>query len=659
MIFLRVAFCIVLLSTSLSAASGGFPATRYPFQPELLVNNNPGLCALQLGNAKRQFFGQRIETGVEPRVKNRDGMEWLEWEQPTSLQAERNHLGRLDLDLDGTGKKQVVLMHFFEHSWRGNNYRAFVLLDTAALRKLQQPSLNSMFEKLMSIADSRSTVTVSKDVVQYYPGATLTDSAGKSSEIGVGSDWQSNQLFRWKGRYYFQDDVNDFGQVTQSEHSTYRLRADGKVDLQCRIKTIPDHEAVESLLAVPSFASFHHVISTIGEGGEDGGTLHSGYSHNYNANAATARISYRPWTVSRVVSGDAYGSERHYYQYDERLMQFLEDWSYQDGWSRREFLTLQQHIAPAKAAMKDYLSRKFGLSEQQAAKHAPRIIDEVIGNWILVPNYYDHQTDLYSVEYHPLAKALLERDPGAQQLIAQFKPRKYSQDKLEQFLMDAVEWPRALEWMLQVGVNPNTVQGYGKTALMMAAHMNRPDTVRTLILHGANPNLVTKGLQRDGRTAMMYAAENAGPQVMALLLGAGADPMAKDNQGNGLDFYMRMNPRFSEQEKLMDVRTLVKERKNHPLPAAFDCRKATDRVEKLICQNEMLMMYESEMSDAYFRLIKHTGSEAQADQKRWLKMRKKSCADGDAERQTGCLQSMAQARERYLHNRLVEYGPKL
>jgi len=654
---------LMLSISSSSSVADNFPATRYPFQPNLLINNNPPLCKAVLREAKLQFFQNDTDGILFSDETN--GFEWLEWDRPSELQSENANIDRIDLDLDGGGEMQIVLMHSFTHSWRGDNFYAFVFKNANELKK-SYTTPTDLVNRLSAIEYSLPNKAPYDTPVRYYPDA-LASSTSNADLVNTGSNWQVNRLFRWNKRYYFFDEKNPFIQLTQEQQAVYRLRGDGKVELQCRVQTIPDKKMVSDLTSFPGFASFHKVISTIGNGGEDCGTLHAGYSHNYEASAATARIAYRPWTVSRTTAGTRgglYGSR--YYLFDSRLMEFLEDWSFGDVWGRREYQTYLQHISPAEESMENYLKDKFGLTPAQAKLQAKQIIEEIIGNWIQVPNGYDHPSDLYSVDYHPLNKALFERDiASAKSLIEEFSPRQYHQNEnLNSFLINAVEWPAGVEMLLKADTNQNKQEGFGKTPLMMAAHMNRPDTVQLLLRHGANPNLKTSAggefcasQERGLRTALMYAAENASPQVMTLLLDAGADPLAVDSQNNGISFYLSKNPRLTETEKKMDIRTLTQSRKDRPLPSAFDCKKATQRVEKLICQNEVLMMYESEMSDAYSRFAKLAGAQVKQDQLRWIKDRKKACIreDGDKEQELGCLQQLVSTRGRYLHNRLAEY----
>lgn len=657
-----VATAVFAISLSANAV-GNFPASRYPFQPSLLIDNNPTLCKVVLREAKQQFF--QGSNGEVLFSDNANDFEWLEWERPDELQVENANIDRLDLDLDGTGNKQTVLMHSFIHSWRGDNFYAFVFKNSDEFKKSYKLPID-LVNRLLALEHSLHNKAQYDTPVRYYPDALEANSTSNTGVVNTGSDWQVNKLFRWNKRYYFFDEKNPFSQLTQEQQTVYRLRGDGKVELQCRIQTISDKKLVSELISFPGFASFHKVISTIGNGGEDCGTLHAGYTHNYEASAATARVSYRPWTVSRAKEGAMDMSGRNYYQYGNRLMEFLEDWSFGDVWSRREYQTFLQHISPAEESMANYLKDNFGLIPAQAKLQARAIVEEIIGNWIQVPNYYDHASDLYSVDYHPLSKALFEHNlTSARELIENFSPREsYKNEDLDSFLIDAVGWPAGVEMLLKAGVDPNKQGGFGKTPLMMAAHMNRPDTVQLLLRHGANPNLKTSAhgescvdIERGQRTALMYAAENASPEVMALLLDAGADSLAVDSKNNGISFYLNRNPRLTGTEKQMDINILIQSRKDHPLPSAFDCNRATQKVEKLICKNEVLMMYESEMSDAYARFAKLVGVQAKQDQLHWIKSRKTACErkDDGKEQELGCLQQLVSARERYLHNRLAEY----
>jgi ankyrin repeat protein/uncharacterized protein YecT (DUF1311 family) len=312
------------------------------------------------------------------------------------------------------------------------------------------------------------------------------------------------------------------------------------------------------------------------------------------------------------------------------------------------------------------------LPPSDAQTQAKAIVEELIAAWLQVPGGYVPGEDLYSIRYSPATKAIMTRDMNAmKEALAQpASSDPYSENKpLSDLLHDAAEWPDGMALLLKGGADPNLPQGgesgFGKRPLMTAAHMNRPDSVRMLLKHGADPNLRTvtmistcgMTIDRGDRTALMYAAENAGTNAMKLLLEAGADPAAKDSKGNGVDFYLAMNPRFSPEETRLDVKALVQLKHGKLREPGFECAKATTKIEKTICGDEILRMMDGEMTDAYLRWQRTRGGEAKDDQRQWIRSRDASCNSGDKQKDIGCLQDKTRARVRYLHNRLGEMSP--
>ncbi|HYD17736.1 MAG TPA: ankyrin repeat domain-containing protein [Patescibacteria group bacterium] len=77
------------------------------------------------------------------------------------------------------------------------------------------------------------------------------------------------------------------------------------------------------------------------------------------------------------------------------------------------------------------------------------------------------------------------------------------------------------EWMegyLLRGVPADTIDRFGKTALIEAVELGYKDGVEVLLRHRADPNRV----MRDGRTAMHYAAEKGYVDLIENLAAAGA-----------------------------------------------------------------------------------------------------------------------------------------
>jgi uncharacterized protein YecT (DUF1311 family) len=660
----RIVFVILSaigLASGATAEQTEFPAKRFPFIPNLVVDRNPPLCKIALEDARGRFKETAIDTSVN--IDESRGIAWVKWEDAVSLVDEKESIKALSLDLDGLGKKQTVLYRSFEHSWRGENYYAYLVRTTATMNELKKKPEQAS-ELLSGLEASLEAKAKSTDIIPYYPSAFL-GGGELTDRVSTGSNWEPHKLFRWRNRYYFYDEQHRWGRLRQSDRSLYRLRGNGKVDLTCKIQLLPEAKAFDDFRNLPGLASFVKVLKTIGTGGSgDCGTLQSGVRHEGEALAAINRAAIRPWAVSR--------SDGSYHIYDERMRSFIEDWGIGDVWNRRETQTLSEHIEPASKAMEGYFIQKFGLNPNEAKKHAKVVVEELIAAWLQVPGGYLPGEDLYSIQYSPATKSIMVRDMKAlKEALAQpASPSPYPKPKpLSDLLHDAAEWSDGMALLLKGGADPNLPQGgesgFGKRPLMTAAHMNRPDSVKLLLKHGADPSLRTvkeksecgMTIERGDRTALMYAAENAGLGVMKLLLDAGADPAAKDSKGNGVDFYLALNPRFSPEEKQLDLSALVKLKQGNLREPGFDCAKATTRIEKTICGDEILRMMDGEMTDAYLRWQRTRGAEAKDDQRQWIRSRDASCNAGDKQRDIGCLQDKTRARVRYLHNRLEEMPP--
>ena len=354
---------IFVLTAAIVQAEQPFKAKRYPFVPNLLDNRNPALCAIALKAANARFLATTADTNVEE--SDAEGITWLAWKE-SGEPTKQGTIYRVELDLDGTKQRQTVLYHVFSHSWRGDNHYAYVVPSRQAYAGAVRKGLES------AIAD--------RDLIAYYPNAGSADDAGTAAVV-TGSDWQQHRLFRWRGGYYFYAESNAWGRMGDKRLALYRLRASGRVALQCNIQVAPEGEVASTPRKLPGLASFLRVLSTIGDRGSGPcGTMNSGHRHNGEARAAIDRVAYRPWAVSRANGA--------YFQYDVRVTALMEGWSYQELWNRREYQTFVQHVVPAQRALQRYLARSYGLEPASAAEHAQRLVDELTAAWIMVPSTY-------------------------------------------------------------------------------------------------------------------------------------------------------------------------------------------------------------------------------------------------------------------------------
>lgn len=138
---------------------------------------------------------------------------------------------------------------------------------------------------------------------------------------------------------------------------------------------------------------------------------------------------------------------------------------------------------------------------------------------------------------------------------------------LDPLLLVAVGHPPALALLLERTQDVDQRNGFGKTALMVAAQNNLMDSARRLLDKGAAVNATTwmqqgAGLAHDGRTALMYAGANGSLAMVKLLLERGADPHLTDTKGRrAIDYLLGFGPtppnnRLSADERAEAARLL-------------------------------------------------------------------------------------------------------
>jgi uncharacterized protein YecT (DUF1311 family) len=637
-----------------------FGAHRWPTEPKLSVDLQEDLCKQILADAIEAFTSVDTDLDIAsaiakdfPPLATKPAIDGAADGAPSPL-------GRLDLDLDGTGHQQVVIYRDNSFNWRGDWHYAYVF-----------PSAADFDSAKTQIASTWITVPQDSQypppgkreysAQQYYP-SSLTN---KDEEIQTGDVWADHALFEANKRFYFAGGTTAFDREAPAPVQIFRLLANGHVEVACKIESGTVDEAYKTLQKLPAVGSLLATIRTIGAGGEDGGTMHSGQMHDAQATAAEIRAASRPWATSAETK-PGYAGDNPYYRFDERTRAFLEEWSLEELWNRREYQTLMELTGPAEASYANYLQSAFGVTADAARLDAIKVIQALIGARLEVPNQFTtDQTRLYFPST-PLHQAVMRRDRAAfdaalanpQSVADQAFGRapKPTPEILSDAVADAVEWPYALDGLLGAGADPNHVNAFGKTPLMVAAHFDRPDSVRKLLKVGAKVDAVTTAgsatwmdaPKRTGRTALMYAAENAGPAAIKALLDAAANANAQDSAGNDVGFYLANNPRFTAAERSLGVTGLAKIADQFSGPS-FSCEKAQSSTERAICGSDVLRIFDAQISRAFAKLLPNERQAALSEQRAWLHARDKSCG-GDQ----NCLAEMMRTHLRYLHERAAE-----
>ncbi|MCJ1676742.1 ankyrin repeat domain-containing protein [Streptomyces sp. APSN-46.1] len=86
--------------------------------------------------------------------------------------------------------------------------------------------------------------------------------------------------------------------------------------------------------------------------------------------------------------------------------------------------------------------------------------------------------------------------------------------------------------LLRAGADPGAADAEGTTALYAAAVQGRPEIVRLLLAHGADPDAESRG-PTDG-TPLCAAASWGHAESVRELLAHGADPGLREDGGTGL-----------------------------------------------------------------------------------------------------------------------------
>ena len=451
----------------------------------------------------------------------------------------------------------------------------------------------------------------------------------------------------------------------------FRLHGNGTVAATCQISLPGAADAGAGLTAAPGVASLLRVMHGVGYGGGYCGSDDANAAHDAQALAAEARAALRPWATGSVRGAT---DPAVYYQFDQRTRDFLAEWGRGDAWSQREYQTMLAQIPAAQDGAASYLQQRFGMTPGAAATAGATVVQQLLGARFILP--YRYQPDAAGNQLYfrrsVFADAIASHDQRALDLAfmransmnqrSSLAPAIDFQQVLSAQLANTVEWPQGLRWLLAQGASPTVANSYGKTALMMAAHMDRPDAVRALLAAGADvgartvavaPGRCVEGPARGGRTALTYAAENASPAVMKLLLDAGADPAVRDSKGSGLDFYLDNNPRLTADEKALGIVKLAAQAARFAGPS-FSCKGATSATEKAICGSDVLSSFDAELARAYGQFRLAVGAAAVADQRGWLKQRELACHAADP--LADCLAENTRTRIRYLQNRVTESG---
>lgn len=555
------AFAIAMVSSILAPATGHtdsatFSAQRYPFLPELTVNERPEVCERLLKGVRRLYLAAEtdiylVEADRPLPLDETTGPagQWLGFETPAAQSMlvkvgdEIHSFSTLRWDIDGNGERETLISF---HRTLSGTYHYELHAIPASL--VQGPS--------------------DEPPIEYLPDQTLV---GQISDSGI------EVIGAYAPFVLFSHDGELLAHATRSRFSisdpmtVTKLTLGRRREVVCSISLLPqrgpEKEAVEARLAgSPWLAAFLDIAPLIMGRGDDCGTSRAGTWHAIAFwNAVWTRL-YRPWAeVSATTSRDDLGLWA-----ENKVLRL---WANSGLWERRtyrRFSTARERVLPE---LSRWYEERFGLPEEDAEGWAKIALLELTASLTDGPNArgaYLETNSAFDRKSVDLRLRLLDGEPtnAIARLLLASPNISLIQDFFavaEPALFYALEHPRLVKLLLAHGADPNESNHFGKTALMYAAQFNLLETARLLLRAGADPNMQTAALPRActrfkwiGRTALMYAAENADEAMMALLMENGADLAARDvtdyrsgagRPDRGISDYLALNNALSESDQ--------------------------------------------------------------------------------------------------------------
>ena len=526
--------------------------------------------------------------------------------------TESNHSSLKTSKIVFGNEEKLVVYHRRTHSWRGDIYTGYII----------KPDQLDNFEKQLSKENTFKP---------FYPIGSL--------QHGTSFSWWENLPFQHNNHWYVITDFGDFHRHN-SVRDVHQIYADGSSKKVCSLKIFENFNNNSPPKNLKVFSSYNKVVEKIMLSPGSCGSNNPEVSARWNGQFFTSTSIYRPWAIE--LTKKLALQKKHF-----------NDWQYGDVWSEREHAVFVNAKHDAVKELKDYYINTFSYSKENAKIMAKEIVDSLPYRYYSLGIYYNDQKDFSFM--NEISSATYRNWNNIQQDLK----LRYGNYPLTALTL-AIDTPKQLKNLPEdIGLEAVS-SSYGKDLLMYAAHMNNYDTVKYLVDSGWPLNNTTRlkpgyscGLRmsRLNRSALTYAAENASPELIAYLVNAGADIDIKDSKGNGLDYYQRLNPRFSTLSDVELEELLTKAAPSNTIKPSFSCKGGLNKVERAICKSEGLSIYDRELANAYKKAIRSTDNKKRLKESQinWIKTRNNNCQQTKgAESMSACIAKATRARTRYL-----------
>lgn len=325
----------------------------------------------------------------------------------------------------------------------------------------------------------------------------------------------------------FRTDAGEYfvAMIAANKAQLHRLNAGLRWSLECAVQVAPEDLSATSdrrvQLALNAIIEIERATAAVRGGAGSCGSLASHHREGSYLSRALRFAIYRPWVLSEALPwsrGQPYEA-------------YLQEWALR-GISEfnayRAFQTQRTHTARAIAT---FFGEEFDWSNERATAAAAQALDVALDAGFSFATEFS----FFSASEGPLRRALLEQHSLAAIQQLNLAPDAqvsdlYDAHYYESVLAVAVDYPQALEWLLQRGLDADQANAFGKTPLMHAAQRNSVAAARLLLDHGADPNATTVWpedtcfytLSRANVTPLHYAVRYGSRELIELLVERGA-----------------------------------------------------------------------------------------------------------------------------------------
>jgi ankyrin repeat protein len=347
------------------------------------------------------------------------------------------------------------------------------------------------------------------------------DSKEKSG-MPAAADYGNSRFIKASDQNYYLVSVNESIQIHQ-------VNADASWTNACEISIKPTEqdytkssEATATREAVSRLKkSLEPIMGSYG----NCGSLRAGQRRLASLSKNLETVIYRPWELEKQNS------------YTEGAFEYLEKWSIKGIPQNSSYKVLMSELKKTVSVAKNLYAKQYSIGIEEAERLAEAAIKNSIG--IAVNPAFPPQPE----DRKKVLEVLFEK--GDISIIKALSADLASLDATENggdtLIAAAINYPEALEYLLQQGLSPNTPNDFGKTPLMYAAQYNQLNSVEMLLNAGALVNEQTIipnddcnfTLSKSGMTALHYAVRYASKELVDVLLARGANPYAKTSENSG------------------------------------------------------------------------------------------------------------------------------